>query len=405
MIDRRRIPKKILKKGELPKGIRTLTLSTSIRWFGWGLGDAFIPIFLLLFSKNFLETGLLVSVYYIVFFMFLPVAGFLADSIKAKKMILAAMIVYVFIGLGYFIAGLTGAVAFVIIAMGLNGISYSLDEVGRESYFIRHSPKKKISSIFGHFDFITNVGWIVAVFIGFALVKYANFQIYELLFLIAPTSLISFFVVLRLREKNKKKKRIKFSVKKAYLKTFKEVKNFGTGLKVIAFLSFVFGILSSIIYYFVPISSYISGNGLVSAAFLALIYTLPYLLGNYLGKIADKRKEKTYFIGISFLIFLFVLLGFSTDYAILLGIMFFSSAIFELIYLTNKGMITRIAEREHIGEVDGSLNGIAALGAVVGPILFGFLVDIIGLSFSYLSMISLLAAALLVLAKEKNNLK
>jgi MFS family permease len=405
MLKKRGMSGIILEKKELPKGIRVLTWSTSIRWFGWGLGEAFIPIFLLLFSANLLETGILISIYYITFFLFLPVSGFLADNAKAKKMILASMLVYIFIGLGYFIAGVTGAVIFVIIVMGLNGISYSLDQVGRESYFIRHSPKKKVSSIFGHFDFITNFWWIVAVLVGFALVEYAKVQIYELLFFIAPTSLISFFVVLKLKEKGKKGAKSKISPAIAYTKIFSETKNFNNGLKIVAMISFVSGILSSVIYYFVPISYYISGSSLVSAASLALVYTIPYLLGNYLGKIADTKKEKTYLFGTSILVLLLGLLIFSSNYFVLIGVMFFSSAIFELIYLTNKGMITRIAERAHVGEVDGSLNGIAALGAVIGPVVFGLLFDVLGFAKAYMFMILIVILALIVLIKERKSLK
>ena len=288
----------MLKRKNIPKGINLLTLSTSIRWFGWGLGEAFIPIFLLLFSTNFLETGFLASVFNIVFFLSLPISAYLADNFKAKRMILAAMIIYIFIGLGYFLAGLAGLVIFIVISRGLNGVSYSLDQIGRESYFMRHSSKGETSRVFGRFDLITILWWIFAVLLGFAMVQFFNVKIHELLFFIAPTSLISFLVVLKLKEKNKKKKKVRFSVEKAYLKMFKEIKHFNKRLKLIAILAFVFGILNSIIYFFVPISAYLGGNGLIGAALLALVYSVPLMFGKNLGKIADRKKGKIYFFGI-----------------------------------------------------------------------------------------------------------
>lgn len=391
----------MMKKEKTPLGIRQLTWSTSVRWFGWGLGEAFMPIFLLLFSASFLETGFLASIYHVVFFLSIPFAGYLADNIKIKKMVLAGLVIYVFIGLGYFLAGLTGAVIFVILARGLNGISYSLDQVGRESYFIRNSSKDKVSSIFGRFRMVANFWWIFAVIIGLLLVKFMSVPIHWLLFFIAPTSIISFFIVLKLKEKEKNKKKVLLS--KAYTNLFKNIKNFSSGLKIILLFSFMTGILSSIIYFFVPISAYIHGDGLVNAAILALVYAIPSLFGKVLGEVADKKRESIYLASFFFLILILVSLMFTQNYFLLMLIMFASSLIFELMSLTNKGMMARFADRTHLGETDGSLNGIAALGAIIGPVLFGFLLDSISKFNAYLiiSFIPLIALAVSFFGAKK----
>ena len=85
--------------------------------------------------------------------------------------------------------------------------------------------------------------------------------------------------------------------------------------------------------------------------------------------------------------------------------MFFSSVVFELISLTNKGMITRIANRSHIGEVDGSLIGIAALGIIIGPILFGLLIDSINITNAYIVITAITLVSLFILIKERKHLK
>jgi len=385
----------MLKKEKIYKGINQLTWSTSVRWFGWGLGEAFIPIFLLIFSANFLETGMLASVYNVVFFFSVPLAGYLADNIKIKKMILVGLILYIFIGIGYFLAGLTSAIIFIILARGLNGISYSFDQVGRESYFIRHSPKNKISKIFGKFDVITNFWWVISVIIGILLVKFISIPIYWLLFFITPTSVISFLIVLRLKEKERKHRK-KLYLLKAYSNLFKDIKNFKMELKIVLLLSFITGILSSIIYFFVPISAYLNGDGLVNSAILALVYAIPTLFGKFLGKITDKKREGIYLISFFFIIFILGSLIFTKNYFVLLIIMFVSSMIFELISLTNKGILARFADRTHLGETDGSLNGISALGAIIGPLLFGFLLDSISPAKSYFIIIFIPVIALII---------
>lgn len=392
-----------MKRDEIPKGIRRLTLSTSIRWFGWGLGEALIPIFLLLFSTNFLETGLLASVYYIIFFLSIPIAGYLADNFKVKKMLLVSLIIYIFIGLGYFLAGITSAIIFLIFARGLNGVAYSFDRVGRESYIMRHSPKSKTASIFGRFDFVTTLYWIAAVLIGLILIKFV--PIHWLLFAIAPTSIIAFFIILKLKEKAKKTKKKKFDFKKVFIQPFKEIKNFNKGLKLIAIMSFFLGIFASIIYFFVPIFTYINEKNITGAVVITLAYTIPLLIGEYLGKIADKKKEKIYLFGFFALILILISFIYFKNYILILIAAFFASAILELIYLTNKGMITRIADRTHLGEVDGSLNGISALGAIIGPIIFGLLIDLIGVKNAYFAIILMMFFASIIIFRGRKNFK
>ncbi len=393
----------MLKKEKIPKGIRLITLSTAVRWFGWGLTELFIPVFILLFSTSLLEAGLLVSIYEVFFLLSIPLAGFLADRIKIKSLLLTALIIYIFIGLGYFIAGITTAVVFLIISRALNGISYSLDEVGRETYMMRHSPKKRVSRIFGHFDFITNLWWVIAVLMGLILVNYL--PLHWLFFIIVPTSIISFFIILQLKENPKKQTREKFSLKSIYLKMFNEIRNFNKGLRLIAVFSFFLGILDSVIYFFVPISAYLGGESITNSAILLLAYSVPSLFGKFLGKIADKRKEKIYPWSIFCFIVVLLSLIYFDNYFIILLTMFFASAIFELISLVNFGLIARLSDRAHLGEIDGSLNGIATIGAIIGPILFGFLSNSLTIGKSYFIIIFLSLVMLTIIIRGKKYLK
>lgn len=375
-----------MEKG-IPKGVNLLTKATAIRYFGWGLGEAFIPIFILMFSDTFLKAGILASIYDLVFFLSLPIAAYLADNVKAKRIILTGYIMYIFIGLGYFLAGLTSSILFLILARGLNGLSYSLDQTARETYIMRHVPKSKESRVFGHFDFLTSLWWMVAVVIGILSIKYV--PIYWLLLFITPTTIISFLIVSRLKEKPINKRNNISILKNAYLKMVKEVKSFDNGLKTLSVLYLGLGVVASIIYFFTPVIAYSKGESMVQAVTIVLAYTLPYLFGDYLGKIADKYKEKIYLLGIFSLMLILGSLIYISNYFLILITVFIASTIFELMYLTNYHIMARIASRIHLGEVDGSLNLIGSLGAVIGPILFGFLVDNINLTNAYLIIIGI----------------
>jgi len=69
--------------------------------------------------------------------------------------------------------------------------------------------------------------------------------------------------------------------------------------------------------------------------------------------------------------------------------MFFAGMTFELTSLTNKGFMARNSAYNKVGEVDSVLNGIGSLGSIIGPIVFGFLLDLLNPMHSYFSAILL----------------
>jgi len=99
----------------------------------------FIPIFLLSFANDFFGTGLLLSIYDVVFLISIPVVAYLATYFSGKKLILWGLALYPLIGLFYFLGGVWGALAFVILARAINGVTYSLDRIGKMTYIRQHA--------------------------------------------------------------------------------------------------------------------------------------------------------------------------------------------------------------------------------------------------------------------------
>ncbi len=64
-----------IKHSELPYGVRIIAWTRAIRWVGWGLGEALIPIFIFSFSSTFAEAGFFRGVYDIVSLLSLPIIG------------------------------------------------------------------------------------------------------------------------------------------------------------------------------------------------------------------------------------------------------------------------------------------------------------------------------------------
>jgi MFS family permease len=223
-------------------------------------------------------------------------------------------------------------------------------------------------------------------------------EIHWLLLAVVPTSIIAMFFTVRLKEKPIKKKK---SLVNPYSKMIKEVKGFNKNLKTLALITFFFGMMNTIVYFFAPAVSYARGGSLVSSALLILAYSIPSLFGEKLGIFADKIKYKGYFLSLSSLFLVLLVLAFSPNYYLLLASMFIAGMTFELTVLTNKGFMARNSDYERIGEIDGALNGIGSLGSIIGPVIFGLLLEAFAPMNSYIFVAGLSLFMMILLYKKK----
>lgn len=159
---------------DIPDGVRIISYATAIRWVGWGFVEALIPVFMYSFSKNYLTTALIYSSYWLFFLLALPFVGVFADKISCRWLIIGALILYPFVGLGYFLAGALGIVAFIVIARMINGVAWAMDSVGRDTYFRRYADHRYISGVFGYFSSIANFWWIIALLSSLVLLKFVD---------------------------------------------------------------------------------------------------------------------------------------------------------------------------------------------------------------------------------------
>lgn len=176
----------------IPIGVRLISWATAIRFVGWGFAESFIPIFLLSFAHNYTDTGLLRSIFDVVFLLSLPIVSHFANRMSGKKIILSGLVIYPFIAISYYLAGAYGLVVFVLIARVLNGVSFSLDSVGRRTY-MRRLSHKNVGELFGYYDTVSSFWWIVAGAVGLILIKFI--EIHVLLLAIIPTVLVAIVIV------------------------------------------------------------------------------------------------------------------------------------------------------------------------------------------------------------------
>jgi MFS family permease len=378
----------------IPKGIKLVTLARSIRWFGWGFGEALLPIFILTFTQTTTQAALINSTYDILFLLSLPLVGFIADVVSSKTLLIIGLLLYPFIGLSYYLAGATGIVLFVILAKGINGIAYCLDCVGVDTYIRRVAPRTGIASAFGYMASLAEFGWLVAALIGVVLVRFV--PVHTLLFLVTPFSLLALIpLAYAERDKTLPSRRLNMKALLTPLTSFlKEVAAMRKGMHGVLFLMFFFDIAAVTATFFIPIDAYRSGANLSSVAFLAVLGAVPTLFEFWIAEFIDGSKIKrraALFIALVALPVLFIIASnitaFSSRVLIAFGIGL--AAIFGSLAL--QSYATVLSRRDRYGEVSSMLEGATTFGDLLGPIALALLTDALGFSMMFAIIAALFA--------------
>jgi MFS family permease len=388
----------ILAPNYIPKGVQIVTLVTSVRWFGWGFAETLIPVLLFSFGNSFAEAGLLKASVDITFILALPLIGVFADKVRATTLILVGAFLYLFVGLGYFLSGVTGMIVFLVLARLINGVSWGLDVVGRETYIRRHVEKNNVATAFGYFDTVANFWWVVSAVMGIFLIKY--FSITTLLFLITPFSFISLLIVARFR---KKEERVHALGRKGFgVNFFREIKEWSLMLKGLLGFNFLISFTGAVVVFFLPIEVYKEGGSLTLVILMGIAYALPTLTGWGLGRFFDKTGYRTLGVGLVALALLLLSLAFFTSFFWRIALMLIISMILELISVGSNELITATAKPEHFGRVEGVMKSVSTIGEMVGPLVVGVLMDLTSAGSAYISL-SAVIFSLAVIFKVLDN--
>lgn len=391
------------RKLKIPHGIRLLAWATTIRWAGWGFFEALLPVFLFSFSGSYAETGILQSTFDIVFLLALPFAGLLADKVPARTIIMAGLLFYPLVGIGYFLAGATGIVLFVVLARVFNALGWSLESVGRITYFMRHAGQSKIASTFGYFETLSNFWWLIAVLSGIFIIRIV--PLHWLFLILIPTHLIAFFMVSRLgsdRTEGFKQGFMEIWHEGAYLSIFREIKAWSRGLRGLGFMSFFFGFIAVVADFFIPIYTYAETGSFEKVIFITAVMAVPSLFGNILGRIADRYKTTSIIAGFAVLSLMILALASTPIYWLQVIIAFIIKAVLELIDLAADGVAVRITNPDHFGRLNSVIGEASDIGALLGPIAIGFMVEGLGVmeTFVILSALTLGVGVLMALLKK-----
>ncbi|MFA7702380.1 MAG: MFS transporter, partial [Patescibacteria group bacterium] len=380
---------------KVSKEVKIVSWSTAVLWFGWGFGESLIPVFLYQFANSYAETGLLKSAFDITALLITPVIGYYADKVSIKKMMLVGIGLYLLVAINYYLAGVLACVIFVVFARILNGFSWPLTCISRESYICKYTSKNKMARAFGYFDTLGILAWVLAVCLSLFLVS--KFAIHQLLFLIAPAAIISFIIALFLPNgtKLKKIKNLKFNLK-PYKEVIREVLRWPLKLRTVVLSSFLISFVSSAFFFFIPIEVWKVNSDLKQIIILAIFYSLPEASGNLLGWVIDRIKINRSLI-ISFVGILIVLVCsiFFDSFLWRLSALILVGIFVEAIALSRRQLIADfnikndyliIKTHYGFGGISAVLDEITSLGGFIGIILIGIIIDSVNWSTALILM-------------------
>ncbi len=360
----------------IPRSIKVLTVARSVRWFGWGMCETLIPVLLFSFSHSYVEAGLFRSIYNIVFILSLPIVSILADKIPAKKLILFALALYPLIGLSYFVAGVLGTALFIVIARAINGVTWCCDSVGSDTYLRRFAFSDHISKSFGYLSALPNLSWMIAALISILFIPFV--PITWLFLAIIPTSLIALII---LRSAPADEIPVQSNIRSLgrfqnMLDVLKGIKDFKMEIWGLAYLTFFVACVDLLGTFFIPLFTYTDSNSLPRVVIISVIFAIPSAFAFWFGAFVDRVSKGKFVVwSLTAVVILLGVLSFMPGYVFQLIGIFILGILTVCISLAIQALATKASARENYGKIGGIMTGADEMGAMLGPIMIGLLID------------------------------
>lgn len=379
---------------QLPLGVRLLAWARTTRWIGWGFGESLIPLFIFSFSASFAQTGLLSAVYSITLLVALPIVGMFADKTSAKVLVVIGLLIYPFVGIGYFLAGATGLAVFIVLARVANGVAWAFDGTGIDTYYRRLTDRAHLASSFGYIETCAYGGWILAALLSMVFVSFV--PAHYLLLMIAPFALLSLVFALHApSDLPHTRKKTPEHVLDPYRSAFREWSGWDARLKLLGLLVLFMAVIDSLLGLFIPIDAFIEGANFQMVVLLAIVATIPRTFGFMLGRFIDvHNKYKILAFALSGVALLMIGLAIVPAYAFKLVAVFFVGILMEIFVIIGKSLVTVLGPVERYGQRGTAFESIATMGALAAPLLIGTSFDVLG----FAGVTTIIAGAAVVLA-------
>ncbi len=379
----------------IPVGIKLAVLVIFIRTIGWGFVDPFYSLYLNQFTGNYTLIGSLTSVYsFSALLAIIPLMR-LTDRVKDTTLISDGELLYFLVILGYIFAGFFRSIPLLILTLFFTGIAQTFVVVGTESYIRKHSRGGQVGP-FAFYVALDYFGWIIGMVLASFAINYYDFN--SMFLFIAPSILVSFFILPRIRERGIRSLlsgiRRYFHSRADFFSIFQDCREINPKAIFFFILAFFDGMVRMFSFVFIPLFALAINLNLSQIALLMAAMYFPFILSFFFSEMTNRMKKMNVIAtGLFIGALSFILLYFIVDhlwFVLLAATISLSLAIVRPAY---NGAITRLTPRRMLGEVTGLNNFIERIGRILGPIITGLVADAYGLSTAFL-MIAVIAFVL-----------
>lgn len=367
-------------------GIKLVVFVIFLRSLGWGFVDPYWSVYLKQFSENYTMVGLLTSVMsFSALLAVIPLMR-LTDKVKEGTIIQDGELLYFFVVIGYFVAGIFHSLPLLVLALFFNGIAQTFVVVGTEAYIRKHNGDGKAGP-FAYYVALDYMGWILGMLLASFLVPYYNLN--NMFFFVMPGIFMSLFILPRLRERGIRSIlngfRRYFHTKKDLISIFQDCRGLNSKMIFFFILAFFDGALRMFVFIFIPLFALSINLSFRSIALLMAVMYMPFIFSWFFSELTDRMRQMNViatglFIGALSFISLFFIVQ-KAWIMVLAACISLSMAIVRPAY---NGAITRLTPRRMFGEVTGINNFIERLGRITGPILTGAIADVYGIQIAFL---------------------
>lgn len=355
--------------------VKNITLGISTSWFGWGLVESLIPIFIFSIVGTYTETAIFSSIYTIVFLISVPFLGVYADHISLRKMLLWCLTLYILTGTSYFFSSFLGIIFFIVLAKIFVGLATAFGQTARETAFLRY--QKLTGKAFAFFETFSNIIWFLGVVISLIIAPILDINWFFILIIIF--SLLGLPFLLRLPK-------MKFETnvpipraKNIIVNTFR-FSAFKYFHKKDRLLMILIGVLPSFVLVlpttFLSISSYVSSNDIRFAILITAVSALPPIFSMFLARSSDIFPRRSVLFGFIIVIISLLLFSFANGLVLQMIVSFLTGVGIQMIYLSLMVLIKNLTiDGAHLGAVESTFSVLDSIGGLLGMLIIGYLLD------------------------------
>lgn len=381
---------------DISPDIRNIALSMFLyifwRWLGW---DTFFSLYIDDIVNNVFRISIISAILSLSKMFFSITVGEQNDNTDIRSVILFNKIIYVGVGILYFVAWLSGSLGVLIAAVLINGVASAWMTTSYQTFIRKNTKNWERGKAFALYYVAINMSLMIGALVAALFIKHIDIH-YTYLF-IPLFAVLSLFIDKKLPKINKRQRRKTFWQEKflsRYLKnifSFRPIKkvaltlkNYSSRMYYALWFEMIFGMLNYIGFIFVPIVSIANNLSLTQVAIVFAVMKFPYIIDLFVNNFAaTKSKRIILFTILLFMSFFYFMLGLNESFRTILIITFGISFGLALMRPVISAYISDCTNSSEEWTISWVAEFIGKAGEIIWVLLFGGLSMAFGVQGSF----------------------